>query len=317
MVRRVLEKTEFYIRSTNGRNRLHVIQWQPVEVVRAILQISHGMGEHTERYDEFATFMARNGILVIGNDHLGHGESVKDADELGYFDAKRRSGTVVTDMARVTRDIRARYPGVPFFLLGHSMGSFLARRYMMTYGRILDGVILTGTGAASPLALRAGKLLADLIGLIRGERYRSRILAIMAFGGYNSRLQPVRTDFDWLSVNTENIDRYMADPRCGYNFTVNGYKTLFDMLEFIQDEKNIARVPADLPVLMLYGSEDPVGHYGKDIGSIRRAMKKAGMRKIKLRSYPGDRHEILNEDDREQVYQDILTFIDGILAHRR
>ena len=309
----MLEKSEYYIHSTNGKNRIHVIQWKPVEVVRAILQIAHGMCEYADRYDEFATYLARQGILVVANDHLGHGESVRSREELGYFPVKKKSRTVVMDMVRVSRDVRARYPDLPFFLLGHSMGSFLARRYMMTYGKMLSGVILSGTGAQPQAALRAGQFLANAIGVIRGPRHRSQTLQKIAFSSYNRRFEPVRTDYDWLSVNTENVDRYIADPLCGFVFTVNGFQTLFDVLEYIQDEKNLALIPSELPVLMIYGSEDPVGHYGKDISSIRRQMKKAGVRQIRVQSYPGDRHEILQEDDRGQVFADILAFMEKVM----
>ena len=308
----MIEKTEFYIKSTNGRNRLHVVQWRPTGKLKGILQIAHGMCEYIDRYDEFASFMARRGFLVIGNDHLGHGLTAKNMDELGYFPAKRRSKTVVTDLVRVTKEVRSKYPDVPFFMLGHSMGSFLARRYMMTYGSLLDGVILSGTGSQPALTLKTGRALAKTIGLARGKHHRSRILNALAFGPYNAKIKPSRTDFDWLSVNTDNVDAYIADPYCGFPFTVNGFETLFELLDFIQDPNNIERLPEDLPILMIYGSEDPVGHYGKDIEGIRRSFKKAGIRKVIVRSRPGDRHEILNEDDREETYEEICAFMDRI-----
>jgi len=310
----LVEKTEFYIKSTNGRNKLHVEQWRPTDGMRAILQISHGMCEYIDRYDEFATYMARNGILVIGNDHLGHGETAKDMNELGFIPAKRRSKTVVTDMIRVTKDVRAKYPNVPFFMLGHSMGSFLARRYMMTCGKLLDGVILTGTGAQPAAALRAGEAMAETVGILKGDHYRSRLLQGMAFSGYNKRIRPHRTDFDWLSVNSANVDAYVADPYCGFTFTVNGFKMMFDLISFIQDENNIQKIPKTLPILMMYGSDDPVGHYGSDVESIRRSMHSAGVKRIEVKSYPGDRHEILNENDREQVWKDILAYMDRIIS---
>ena len=313
----MVEKSEYYIASTNGKNKLHVIMWQPVAGTRAILQISHGMSEYIDRYDRFATFMAGHGILVIGNDHLGHGESVADADELGYFPTKELSKTVVKDLYKVTKTIRARYPDVPFFLMGHSMGSFLARRYMMTYGNQLDGIIIMGTGSQPPQTLKAAKAMAKTIGMAKGEKHRSNMMLKLAFGSYNKRIKPERTPYDWLSVNTENVDRYMEDPLCGFPFTINGYKTLFDVISFIQDEANIRKIPKDLPMLFVSGEEDPVGGYGADVKAVAERYINEGAERVAVKLYPGDRHEILNERDYETVHEDILKFVREIMKEKK
>ena len=313
----MVEKSEYYISSTNGNNKLHVIMWQPVAGTKAILQIAHGMSEYIDRYDRFATFMASQGILVIGNDHLGHGESVADADELGYFPTKELSKTVVKDLYKVTKNIRARYPYIPFFLLGHSMGSFLARRYMMTYGNQLDGIIIMGTGYQPPKVLKAAQTLAKTIGMAKGEKYRSGMMQKLAFGSYNKRIRPERTPYDWLSVNTENVDKYMEDPLCGFPFTINGYKTLFDVISFIQDDANIRKVPKDLPMLFVSGEEDPVGDYGSGVRAAARSYISAGAEHVELKLYPGDRHEILNERDYETVQEDILKFVRTVIKEKK
>lgn len=313
----MIEKTEFYVSSTNGKNKLHVIVWHPMDHMRAVVQISHGMAEYVDRYDRLATFLARNGVLVIGNDHLGHGETAKDMDELGYFPTKELSKTVVDDLYKVTKTIRAQYPKLPFFLLGHSMGSFMARRYMMTYGNLLDGAILMGTGSQPAATLKAAKAAAAGLTLAKGERYRSKTMLNLAFGAYNKRIRPVRTEYDWLSKDDTSVDAYMADPYCGFMFTLNGYKTLFDVLAFIQDEKNIRKLPMEVPTILLAGTDDPVGHYGEDIRSIFETYRAAGMKNIDMTLYPGDRHELLNELDYEQVQADILAFIERCLANRQ
>lgn len=309
----MVEKSEFYMNSTNGKNKLHCILWHPMNNVRAIVQISHGMSEYVDRYDRLATFLARQGILVIGNDHLGHGETAKDMDELGYFPTKDLSKTVVDDLYKVTKTIRAKHPGVPFFLLGHSMGSFMARRYLMTYGSRVDGVILMGTGSQPPAVLKAAKAAAAGLSLVKGEKHRSKMMLELAFGTYNKRIQPVRTEYDWLSRDTASVDAYVEDPYCGFMFTLNGYRVLFDAISFIQDGKNIRRLPPEVPVFFVSGDDDPVGHYGEDVKALCQLYKEAGMKHVDMKLYPGDRHELLNELDYEQVQADILSFIEAQL----
>ena len=184
-----MTKKESFIHSTNGRSKLHVIEWQPEEEVRAILQISHGMAEYVDRYDRFASDMASRGILVIGNDHLGHGKSAADMEELGYFPGDGLSGTVVDDLYKVSMKIRAKYPKAPYFLLGHSMGSFLARRFIMEHGKNMTGAIIMGTGAQAPAALKAAKMIAGMEGKLHGDRYRSPLLGKLAFGAYQKRIE--------------------------------------------------------------------------------------------------------------------------------
>ena len=306
----MVEKEEFYLNSTNGVNKLHVISWHPLEEIKAIVQISHGMCEYVDRYDRLATFLAQHGMMVIGNDHLGHGETAKGEEELGYFPKAKGSETVVDDLYKVTKSIRARYPRTPYFLLGHSMGSFMARRYLMTYGSQLDGAILMGTGSQPPALLSAAKTTANSLSVVRGEHHRSQLMMKMAFGSYNKQYPSVRTEYDWLSRNEANVDTYLADPYCGFMFTLNGYKVLFDVLSFIQEPVHISKLPKEVPLLFVAGSDDPVGHFGKDVPEICRTYREAGVKNVEMKLYPGDRHEILNELDYEQVQMDILSFIE-------
>ena len=305
----MVERSEFFIPSTNEHNNLRVIMWKPKGSILAVLQISHGMIEHIERYNDFANYLAKRGFLVVGNDHLGHGKSVHSNDELGYFNAPDSSKTVVDDLHKLTTRIKSQYQGLPYFLLGHSMGSFMARRYIMTYGNELDGAIIMGTGEKPAAILESGKLLIRLISLFKPMTYRSNLIEQACFGTYNNRFKPKRTKSDWLSRDTAQVDAYLQDPLCNFIFTLNGYQTLFDALSFIRHSQNIKQIPKDLPIFMVAGTEDPVGNYGKAVTKIYSTYKALGIQDISLKLYKSARHEILNELDKEQVYADLYTWL--------
>ena len=180
-------KKEFYIPSADGVHRLHVILWEPDTEVKGVVQISHGMIEMIERYEDFALFLNRHGYAVIGNDHLGHGLTAGNNSDLGYFCPRNMSAIVVADLHRVTRCARKKYKNVPYFMFGHSMGSFMVRRYLMRYGMDVDGAILSGTGGKSNLVLVTGKIVSNVFRLVLGDRYRSRLLKMNAFGAYQKR----------------------------------------------------------------------------------------------------------------------------------
>lgn len=298
-----------YIPSTNHKNQLHVVKWRPDDKVKAILQISHGMIEHIKRYDDFARYLNSKGILVVGNDHLGHGKTANCEEELGYFDAEDSSQTVVNDLYEVTKHTKALYPDVPYFLLGHSMGSFMVRRYLMTYGMQLDGAIIMGTGHQSKAMLKMGKMTYKVLKLFKGPKYRSKLMTYCSIGHYNKGFAPNRTSCDWLSANQTNVDTYLKDAYCQFDFTINGYNTIFNTFLFINKPSNIAKIPNELPILFIAGEEDPVGNNGKGVKKVYEAFKKAGLSNLELKLYPKLRHEILNELDKEEVYQDIYRWI--------
>lgn len=302
--------TNVKIPSGDGMHQLHVVIWEPETSVKAVLQISHGMIEYIERYDEFAGYLNERGIAVIGNDHLGHGHTVNNEAELGYFCKRNMSATVVNDLYAVTKYAKKKYPDVPYFLLGHSMGSFMARRYLMTYGSCLTGAIICGTGRQPGMALLAGRLICAAIGAVKGENYRPEFVRKVCFGSYNERFEPAETENDWLTKDKAVVRAYNSNRLCTFSFTVNGYKTLFEVLSYIQNKRNIERIPKELPVFMIAGEEDPVGDYSKGVKSVYYTYKKAGVRNISLKLYPGDRHEILNETDKEKVYGDVYAWLD-------
>lgn len=296
--------------SNDGVHKLHVVVWQPDSEPKAVLQLSHGMVEFIERYEGLAQYLNERGILVIGNDHLGHGHTAGSDEDLGYFCQENMSETVVKDLHTVTEYAKKEYPGIPYFLLGHSMGSFMARRYIMTYGDELTGAILCGTGEQTNATLFAGKLVAGIQGALKGQRYRSEFIRKTSFKGYNDRFEK-RTENDWLTKDQSIVDWYNGHKFCTFGFTINGYKTLFEVLTYIQKKENYNKIPKNLPVYMIAGEDDPVGNYGEGVKHIYQQYKDSGIKDISIKLYPNDRHEILNELDKETVYADVADWIAG------
>lgn len=300
---------EVYIPSTNNRNQLHVAIWEPKRETKAILQISHGMVEYIVRYDDFAKHLNQQGILVIGNDHLGHGQSVLDESEFGYF-GKEKGSAVVDDLYEVTKYAKKQYgENIPYFLMGHSMGSFMARRYLMSYGEKITGAIISGTGYKTVPVLDAASFFTAVTKLFHGERYRSPFLKWLAFHTYNRKIADVKTKNDWLTRDEAVVAAYNENPYCKFSFTVNGYETLFGVIKYIQKQNNWEKTPKQLPILMIAGEEDPVGSYGKDVKKVYKKYQQMGCSHIELRLYKDDRHELVNELDRESVYEDISQWI--------
>lgn len=308
---KAMRRKDFYIPSRDGVHRLHVVLWEPEGEVRAVVQISHGMIEMIDRYEDFALFLNRHGYAVIGNDHLGHGLTAGNDADLGYFCPRNMSATVVADLHRVTRYAKKKYKKKPYFMLGHSMGSFMVRRYLMTYGMDLDGCIICGTGSQSRPVLIAGPIVANALRFVFGDRFRSRLLERNAFGTYQKRIPNPRTKSDWMTRDTAIVDWCRSNKYCSFRFTLNGYRTLFEVLSFIQKRQNIDRIPKELPLFFIAGGQDPVGHYGRDVRRISAGYEKAGVEDVSLKIYQEDRHEILNELDRDLVYRDVLSWLEA------
>lgn len=306
----MVEKKEVRVASTDGKNNLYVAVWE-CDNPRMILQISHGMVEHIDRYDDFARFLTDKGILVIGNDHLGHGYTAKEGDH-GYF-GDGLSATVVDDLHEVTKYAKETYgENIPYFLLGHSMGSFMARRYLMTYGDELAGAIISGTGMQPGIVIGFGKLVTSILSKTKGDRYISDFVENTSFGSYNKRIKNLRTKSDWLSRDEENVDKYIANKFCQFRFTINGFRTLMDVLSFIQKKTNVNKIPKKLPIFFIAGEEDPVGNYGKGVRKVFASYQGAGIEDVSIKMYPEDRHEILNEIDKDVVYADVLAWIERV-----
>lgn len=306
----MIKKQEFYFDSRDQEHKIHSIRWIPeAERPVCILQIVHGMAEYIDRYDEFASFLAGKGILVAGDDHLGHGKSVGPGEPYGYFCKEDAATVLVRDEHRLKKMTQEQYPGVPYIILGHSMGSFITRNYLLRYGSGINGAIIVGTGMQSVPTLLCARALAAVQRIFCGPKHVSTLLNAAAFGAYNKRIKPHRTLFDWLSRNEDNVRRYMEDPLCGFTFTVNGFQTLFQLIWNLHGEEKLQKMPKQLPVFFLSGEEDPVGNYGQSVKQVCRSFQKAGMENVQMKLYPQDRHELLNEIDREEVYGDIYRWI--------
>ncbi|MDO4516417.1 MAG: alpha/beta fold hydrolase [Bacillota bacterium] len=306
-------KEEVFFPSVYGDREIHAVRWIPRGEVRAVLQISHGMVEYIERYEDFACYLAERGFLVTGNDHLGHGGSIRTEEDFGYFAEPDGNGAVLADLRRLTELTKSAYPDLPYFLLGHSMGSFYARQYLCDYGGELDGAIIMGTGCQPRGMVRMGKVLCGVLARVKGWRYRSEFVDNLAFGGYNKRFEPARTPKDWLTRDEKIVDAYLADARCSFRFTLNGYYSMFTGIDRLYDPGLLARMPRDLPVFFVAGAEDPVGDFSKGVLRAVEMFRKAGMQRVDCKLYPGDRHEILNELDRQTVYEDLYHWMEAVL----
>jgi len=302
---------EFRYDASNGEYQIKALLWTPEErgvKIRGVLQIAHGMHEYSERYADFAQYMTAQGFAVCINDHAGHGDSYKDKNLRGYFGAKDGYVHMVRDMHRLMELTKAEYQGLPYFLLGHSMGSFLARNFAAMYGGELSGAIFSGTGNA-PAALQAGLMIAHAQKFFRGGTSSGAMLLKISGDGYLKHFKPVRTRSDWLSRDEKIVDAFINEPKTQFVFTVNGYLDLFHMLEKISSPKWAAKLPAKLPVLLFSGSEDPVGNYGKDVKMVYDWLKAAGCADVTMKIYDGGRHEMLNELNRAEVYENVGNWI--------
>jgi len=310
------EKQELFYESRDGKTQIHGVIWKPDCMLgehagkpKCVLQIVHGMEEHIGRYDEFAKFMNKYDICVIGNDHLGHGQSVSDRVMHGYFGEDDIATVVVRDVHRLKKMVQEQLPDVPFFIMGHSMGSFITRNYISRYGTGIAGAVIMGTGYVSGMLLGVGKFLARSIALFRGWEHKSQLLNKISLGAYLKRIENPRTPQDWLSVSEENVDAYIADPLCGFGFTANGYYTLYTLMKRAQSAALRKKVPKQLPMFFVAGAQDPVGDYGEGVKKVFSLYQKAGIGNVSLKLYENMRHEILQEKNKEQVAQDIYAWI--------
>lgn len=305
-----MEKQEFSFLSADGKTSIHAAAWIPAVPVRAIVELSHGVSEHILRYEPLASYLTEWGFAVIGHDHLGHGSSVIPGAPRLYLGPPGSWETATRDLDTCRRLARERFGRLPLFLLGHSMGSFLARTYLIRYPGTVDGAILVGTGQMSPAVLAAGSTLARAECRRLGETQISPLVERLAFGPYNKPFSPARTPYDWLSLDPSNVDAYLADPLCGGIPTVGLFRELLNGLRLIRDPRALRNMNLGTPVLFLSGAMDPVGGCGRGVQAAFRSFQRAGVRDVSLRLYPQLRHEILNEACREDVYQDLCQWLE-------
>lgn len=304
-----MKEEHFSFVSNDNSTKIHGVRWIPQGEIKAVLQIVHGMSEHIERYGDLAEYLCEQGVLVVGHDHLGHGGSAASEADYGYFAKENGSQILIRDIHKVCQMTKGEYYGVPYILLGHSMGSFLTRQFLGMYGEELSGAVISGTGYMPAGMLKAAMVLSKIESRIFGERYRSRLLHLMSFGNYNRAFRPNRTEFDWLCRDKQIVDAYIGDVRCGFPFTVNGYYNLFLTMYQIVRKEYLERMPKELPVLFIAGEKDPVGDCGKGVHTVVELFQKQGMKDLECRIYPEDRHEVFNELDKDVVFRDVAAWM--------
>ncbi len=293
---------------SHGAGRIHACKWTPEGQPRAVVQIVHGIAEFVERYDDFANFLTRQGFLVVAEDHMGHGQSIQGGSIQGYF----HGGwfTAVEDTMQMLRDTRLAYPNIPYILFGHSMGSFMARTILCKYPDSgIHAAIICGTGWQPAFALPALIRVIESICKKNDETKPSEKLQGMVFGSYNKRVEHPRTPNDWLTRDAKIVDAYNAHPLCGFTASCGLLRDMMKGILFIEQKVNLAAMRKDLPVFFIAGGDDPVGSYGKGIYQTSDAFRKSGMKDVSVHIYPLGRHEILNEINKEEVYEDVLGWI--------
>ena len=303
---------DFTVSSTVPGRTLHAFRCVPDGQVRAIVQLSHGMVEFIDRYKPLAEYLAARGILVTGHDHLGHGGSIRTKADYGYFAQPDGNRAVLDDLHAMTVLTKTLYPDVPYFLLGHSMGSFYARQYLCEYGQELSGAIILGTGHQPKALVQFARSTCRALAAVHGWQYRSKLVANLSFMGYNKGLEG-RTTHDWLNRDAAEVDKYLADERCTFTFTLNAYYSMFSGILRLHDPAFLARMPKDLPLLFLAGTADPVGDRGKGVLRAIQSLKAAGVQNIRCKLYPGARHELLVETNRQEVFADIAAWLNDQL----
>lgn len=300
-------RTDFYFDSC-GVGKIHCCRWVPEGQPKAIVQIVHGIAEFVERYDDFASYLNSLGYLVVAEDHMGHGKSIGKDGVQGYFHGGWFAA--VEDTYSLLLQTQKEFPDIPYILFGHSMGSFMARTILAKYPDSgIAAAIICGTGWQPGLVLKSGIAMSNLICKRIGEKNPSNKLNALIFGGYNKRIEHPRTAYDWLTRDNQIVDSYIAHPLCGFVPSAGLLRDMMTGIDYIQRKENLARMDKALPVHFIAGGDDPVGAYGKGVEQSAEAFRKAGMQKVSQRIYPLCRHEILNEINKQEIYEDIAKWL--------
>lgn len=286
--------------------KIHVNSWVPSNE-KAIIQLAHGMAEHSKRYHDFSCAMSDNGIAVYANDHRGHGQTASPQG-LGFISGQDGWKSMIEDMYALNRHIIKRHSGCPVFLMGHSMGSLLALEYAARRGHGLRGILLSGVSSYQPVLSFLGLVISWSQARLKGRKTKSLFLNNLLFGGYNKYFKPSRTDFDWLCSDKKVVDSYLEDDLCGNVSSAGFFYDLAKASLHIYNPRNLKNLP-DIPFKILCGKQDPVGTMGRGAQGLYLILKKAGIRDICFNLYKGCRHEVLNEKIKDTVYRDIITWV--------
>lgn len=307
-----MQGSDFTLDTTDGVP-VHVHRWLPDDDVRGVVQIAHGLAEHGARYGPVAEVLTAAGYAVYADDHRGHGRTAASDEDLGFFAEHRGWTKVLDDLRLLNEAVKAEHPGAPAFLLGHSMGSFLAQQFLFTFPGAIDGAVLSGSNGPAGVLADIGAVVARVERLRLGSRGRSKVLHTMSFGAYNKPFEPARTEFDWLSRDPDVVDAYIADPRCGFVATTQLWIDLLGGLRVIAQPEHVDRIPKDLPIHIFSGEVDPVGG-AKGVAALVDLYADAGLTRVSHRVYLDGRHEMMNEVNREEVLGDLVAWLDRTVA---
>ena len=305
-----MNKNEFYYLSADGKTQIHAVEWIPDEKPKAILQIAHGVTEYILRYEQFAEYLVKKGIMVVGNDHLGHGKSIAKDSEPMYFGPTGSWKWAVEDMYTCTKMIKEKYPEIPYYMLGFSLGSFLLRTYLIKYPGIADAAIIMGTGETPPVQIALAKFIANKEAKKVGENHTSPMIKKLTFDTYNKFFAPNRTDYDWLCSDNEGLDEYIADPMRGGNLSAGLFREMLSGMKFTSEIKNLKKMNLDTPILFISGDEDPVGEKGKGVIKAYHKFQNIGMKDVEIKLYPKLRHDILHEKCKKEIYEYVYNWIE-------
>ena len=289
------------------------MKWTPEsESPNGVVQIVHGLSEHAERYNHFANFLTRHGFAVYSHDHRGHGKT--DPDSLGHIESTDGFHLMAENINDVYQHISSEYSDTPHILLGHSMGSFLVQRLMQISNLRPDGIIYSGSNGKPPAMLRVGIFLSKVISKMYGPDAKGELLFKMTFGSYNNHFKPIKTEVDWLSRDPEMVQLYADDPLCNAVPTASFFRHMFEGVQQLHSHRPFSDHNPNIPILILSGDSDPVSNMGKGIRNLEKLIIMSGVQDLQVLLYPGGRHEMLNETNREEVMNDILNWINRILA---
>lgn len=302
---------DFYFNSSTGKNKIHARMCVPDAEPRAIVQIIHGIAEYIDRYDEFMSFLADNGIIAVGTDHLGHGKSIESEEQTGFFAYDNGWDYVVRDEEVLRLAMHENYPELPIIVFGHSMGSFMARTLLIRYPDAFNAAIISGTGNQCAALVNGGLFMGNLVTGLKGAHHYSKFLNNLAFGSYNKIYDNPKTEYDWLSRDEANVQKYIDDPLCGFIPSCSLFRDMMTGVKFITNKKNLTAMNKDMPVYFMSGDMDPVGECGKGVQKAYNNFLEAGMKDVSIKLYPGGRHEMLNEINKDEVYTDILAWLDS------
>ena len=300
---------DFYFNSSTGKNKIHARMCVPDTEPRAIVQIIHGIAEYIDRYDEFMSFLADNGIIAVGTDHLGHGKSIESEEQTGFFAYENGWDYAVRDEEVLRLAMHENYPELPIIVFGHSMGSFMARTLLIRYPDAFNAAIISGTGNQGSALVNGGLFMGNLVTGLKGAHHYSKFLNNLAFGSYNKIYENPKTEYDWLSRDEANVQKYIDDPLCGFIPTCSLFRDMMTGVKFITNKKNLTAMNKDMPVYFMSGDMYPVGECGKGVQKAYNNFLEAGMKDVSIKLYPGGRHEMLNEINKDEVYSDILTWL--------